>query len=100
MSGEHRTSRLPARWSTLEPHDSPSRNLADAVGHTRRRVCSNKVSTRKRTELFWPVIACDLSGQGQKALAFSAGQNYSPWAGKALILRWQLWAMAVWYVEK
>jgi hypothetical protein len=49
MSGEHRTSRLPARWLTLEAHDSPSRNLADAVGDDVARPC--KGPTREKVHL-------------------------------------------------
>src|SRR5260370_19348533 len=75
-------------------------SLCDYLRHPPPRLLQQSLNARKRTELFWPVIACDFSGQGQKALAFSAGQDYSPSAGMVLILRWRLWAMAVWYVEK
>jgi len=80
--------------------DQQCMSLCDYLRHPPPRLLQQSFNARKRTELFWPVIASDLSGQGQKALAFPAGQDYSSSAGRILILRRQLWAMAVWYVDK
>src|SRR6266567_2015495 len=54
MSGEHRTSRLPARWLTLEAHDSRSRNLADAVGDDVTRPCKGPTPEKVHLQEWTP----------------------------------------------
>jgi hypothetical protein len=68
--------------------DQQRMSLCDYLRHPPPRLLQQSLNARKRTELFWPVIAGDLSGQGQKAFAFSAGQDHPPSAGKVQILRW------------
>src|SRR5215470_13365480 len=44
------------------------------------RVCEQRIRTQQSTKLLWSLLACQLSGQWQKALTVSACQNDAPTA--------------------